>query len=140
ARIVPITYVEEVDVTALEDLRNRLNADKPADRPRLTVLPLLMRALIGVLREHPRLNAHYDDEAGIIRRFGGVHLGIAAQTDSGLLVPVLRHAEALDLWELAAELTRLSDAARNGTATREELSGSTITITSLGALGGIATT
>ncbi len=140
AHVVPITYVEEVDVTELEELRAKLNAGKRADRPRLTILPFLMRAMVAAVREQPLVNAHYEDEAGLIRRFGGVHIGIATQTDTGLMVPVVRHVEARDIWDCAAEMGRLSDAARNGTATREELSGSTITITSLGALGGIATT
>ena len=140
ARIVPITYVEEVDVTALEELRTRLNADKRIDRPRLTLLPFLMRAMVTAIREQPMINAHFDDEAGVVRRFGGVHIGIATQTDAGLLVPVVRHVETLDIWDCAAAVARLSEAARNGTATREELTGSTITVTSLGALGGIAST
>jgi 2-oxoisovalerate dehydrogenase E2 component (dihydrolipoyl transacylase) len=141
ARIVPITYVEEIDVTALEELRAKLNADAGSTgRPRLTLLPFLMRAMVAAIREQPIVNAHYDDEAGLIRRFGGVHVGIATQTDAGLTVPVVRHVEARDIWDCAAELARLAEAARRGTATREELSGSTITITSLGALGGIATT
>lgn len=96
-RIVPITYVEEVDVTALEELRTRLNADKRIDRPRLTLLPFLMRAMVTAIREQPMINAHYDDEAGVVRRFGGVHIGIATQTDAGLLVPVVRHVETLDI-------------------------------------------
>lgn len=140
ARIVPITYVEEVDVTALEELRTKLNAEKRADRPRLTLLPFLMRAMVTAIREQPMINAHYEDEAGLVRRFGGIHIGIATQTDAGLLVPVVRHVEARDIWDCAAALNRLAEAARKGTATREELTGSTITITSLGALGGIATT
>ncbi|KZE27382.1 2-oxo acid dehydrogenase subunit E2 [Chelatococcus daeguensis] len=140
ARIVPITYVEEVDVTALEELRTKLNAEKRGDRPRLTLLPFLMRAMVTAIREQPMINAHYEDEAGLLRRFGGIHIGIATQTDAGLLVPVVRHVEARDIWDCAAALNRLAEAARTGTATREELTGSTITITSLGALGGIATT
>ncbi len=140
ARIVPITYVEEVDVTALEELRTKLNAEKRADRPRLTLLPFLMRAMVTAIREQPMINAHYEDEAGLVRRFGGIHIGIATQTEAGLLVPVVRHVEACDIWDCAAALNRLAEAARKGTATREELAGSTITITSLGALGGIATT
>jgi 2-oxoisovalerate dehydrogenase E2 component (dihydrolipoyl transacylase) len=138
--IVPITYVEEVDVTVLEELRAALNAQKRAERPRLTLLPFLMRAMVLAIREQPLVNSHYEADAGLIRRFGGVHVGIATQTDGGLMVPVIRHAEARDIWDCAAEMGRLSEAARNGTATREELGGSTITITSLGALGGIATT
>ena len=140
ARIVPITYVEEVDVTDVEDLRGKLNAGKRVDRPKLTLLPFLMRAMVKALSEQPHINARYDDEAGVLRRHGGVHVGIATQTDAGLMVPVVRHVEARDLWDCAAELARLSEAARNGTAGRDELTGSTITITSLGALGGIVTT
>ncbi len=140
SRIPHITYVEEVDVTALEELRDKLNREKRPDRPKLTVLPFLMRAMVKAVREQPIVNSHFDDEAGVIHRFGGVHIGIATQTPSGLMVPVVRHAEARDLFDCASELTRLSEAAKAGSATREELSGSTITITSLGALGGIATT
>jgi len=144
ARIPHITYVEEVDVTALEELRTRLNGEKrpagAAERPKLTILPFLVRAIVKAVAEQPQINALFDDEAGIVHRHGGVHVGIAAQTPAGLVVPVLRHAEARDLWDCAAEIGRLADAARSGTATREELSGSTITITSLGALGGVATT
>ncbi|MGS1094875.1 dihydrolipoamide acetyltransferase family protein [Aquamicrobium terrae] len=141
ARIPHITYVEEVDVTALEDLRAGLNKQKPgADRPKLTLLPFLMRAMVKAIAEQPHLNALYDDDAGIIRQYGGVHIGIAAQTASGLVVPVVKHVEARDLWECGAELNRLAEAAKSGTATREELSGSTITITSLGAMGGVVTT
>ena len=140
SRIPHITYVEEIDVTALEDLRAALNASRKADRPKLTILPFLIQAMVVAIRDQPALNAHFDDDAGVVRRYGGVHVGIAAQTDSGLVVPVVRHAEARDLWDCAAEVNRLADAARAGTATREELSGSTITITSLGAMGGVATT
>jgi len=139
-RIPHFSYVEEVDVTALEELRRHVNTRKAENRPRLTLLPFLMRALVRALPEHPQINAHFDDEAGMIRRYAAVHIGIATQTPSGLLVPVIHHAETLDLWRAAAELARLTAAARDGTATRDELSGSTITITSLGALGGIATT
>jgi 2-oxoisovalerate dehydrogenase E2 component (dihydrolipoyl transacylase) len=140
SRIPHITYVEEVDVTALEELRTRLNAEKRGDRPRLTILPFLMRAMVRAIAEQPKVNALYDDEAGVIRRHAGVHIGIATQTDAGLMVPVVRHAEARDLWDCAAELTRVADAAQAGTAARDELAGSTITITSLGAMGGIVTT
>ncbi|HRO16484.1 MAG TPA: dihydrolipoamide acetyltransferase family protein, partial [Paracoccus sp. (in: a-proteobacteria)] len=133
-----ITIVEEVDATALEDLRTRMNA--PGKGPKLNPLPFLARAIVRAVREQPMLNAHYDSAAGLIRRFGAVHIGIAAQTPSGLMVPVLRHAEALDLRTAAAEIARLAAAARDGTAKRDELSGSTITITSLGPLGAIATT
>jgi 2-oxoisovalerate dehydrogenase E2 component (dihydrolipoyl transacylase) len=140
ARIAHITYVEEIDVTALEELRERLNAEKPAGRPRLTMLPFLMRAIVKAVGEQPMVNAHFDDEANVIHRHGGIHIGVATQTDAGLMVPVVRHAEARDLWDCARELNRLTEAARNGSAAREELSGSTITVTSLGALGGIAST
>ncbi|CAN7682137.1 dihydrolipoamide acetyltransferase family protein [Aminobacter sp. LjRoot7] len=140
SRIPHITYVEEVDVTALEELRAKLNATKKPDRPKLTLLPFLMRALVKAVAEQPQLNAIYDDDAGIIQRHAGVHIGMAAQTSGGLMVPVVKHAEARDLWDCAAEVNRLADAAKAGTATREELTGSTITITSLGAMGGVATT
>jgi 2-oxoisovalerate dehydrogenase E2 component (dihydrolipoyl transacylase) len=140
ARIPHITYVEEVDVTALEELRTTLNADKRQTRIRVTLLPFLMRGMVRAIVEQPNLNALFDDEAGILRQHGGIHVGIATQTQAGLLVPVVRHAEALDLWGCAAEVNRLAEAARQGTATRDELSGSTITITSLGAMGGVVTT
>ncbi|MGV8898356.1 MAG: dihydrolipoamide acetyltransferase family protein [Burkholderiaceae bacterium] len=139
-RIPHFTYVEEIDVTELEALRTKLNHQWGAERGRLTLLPLLMRAVVLGVREFPQINARFDDDAGIVTRFSAVHIGIAAQTDAGLVVPVLRHAEARDLWTCAAEMARLAEAARSGKATREELSGSTITITSLGALGGIVST
>ena len=139
-RIPHITYVEEVDVTALEDLRAALNRDKRPEQAKLTILPFLMKAIVKAVAAQPQLNALYDEEAGIVTRHGGVHIGIAAQTPGGLMVPVVRHAEARTLWDCAAELARLGDAAKAGTATREELTGSTITITSLGAMGGIVTT
>ncbi|MGI6855930.1 dihydrolipoamide acetyltransferase family protein [Mesorhizobium sp. 1B3] len=140
SRIPHITYIEEIDVTALEELRATLNKEKRPDRPKLTLLPFLMRAMVKAIREQPGMNALFDDEAGVIHRHGGVHIGIAAQTSAGLVVPVVKHVEARDLWDCAAEVNRLAEAAKNGTATREELSGSTITITSLGAMGGVATT
>jgi 2-oxoisovalerate dehydrogenase E2 component (dihydrolipoyl transacylase) len=140
ARIPHITYVEEIDVTALEELRDTLNRRKRKEQPRLTLLPFLMRAMVSAVAKQPRLNAQFDDEAGVIHQHAGVHIGVAAQTPAGLLVPVVRHAESLDLWDCAAEVARLAEAARTGTATREELSGSTITITSLGAMGGVVST
>ncbi len=140
AKIAHITYVEEIDVTALEDLRASLNRARREDQPKLTLLPFLMRAMVRAIAEQPHLNAHHDDEAGIIEQSGGVHIGIAAQTDAGLMVPVVRHAEARDLWGCAEELNRVSEAAKTGSAARDELSGSTITITSLGPLGGIMST
>jgi 2-oxoisovalerate dehydrogenase E2 component (dihydrolipoyl transacylase) len=139
-RIPHFSYVEEVDVTELEALRQQLNVRWEGQRARLTLLPMLVRAMVLAVREFPQINAHFDDEVGVITRHGAVHLGIATQTGNGLMVPVLRHAEALDLWACAGEIARVADAARAGKATREELSGSTITLTSLGALGGIANT
>jgi len=140
-RIAHFSYVEEVDVTAVEELRAALNAQhKSDDRPRLTLMPFLMQALVRAIADFPGMNALYDDEAETIERHGGVHIGIATQTPAGLMVPVVRHCEARGLWDFAAEVRRLAEAARHGTATRAELGGSTITITSLGALGGIVTT
>ena len=139
-RIPHFTYVEEVDVTEVETLRGRLKTKWGDQRPRVTVLPLLARAMVLALRQFPQINARFDDERGVVTRYGAVHLGIATQTDNGLMVPVLRHAEVLDLWSCAAEIARLAEAARTGRITREELSGSTITLTSLGALGGIVST
>jgi 2-oxoisovalerate dehydrogenase E2 component (dihydrolipoyl transacylase) len=138
-RIPHFTYVEELDVTELEALRERLNAAH-GERPRLTLLPFFVRAIVAAVREFPQVNARFDDEAGVVTRYGAVHVGIATHTDAGLMVPVLRHAERGDLWANAAEIARLAEAARAGKATREELSGSTITLTSLGALGGVAST
>lgn len=139
-RIPHFTYVEEVDMTELEALRARLNALHGKARGRLTMLPFLVRAVVLAVRQHPQINARYDDEAAVLTRYGAVHLGLATQTEGGLMVPVLRHAETLDLWACAAEVVRLAEAARGGKATRDELSGSSITITSLGALGGIVST
>jgi 2-oxoisovalerate dehydrogenase E2 component (dihydrolipoyl transacylase) len=140
ARIPHITIVEEIDMSALEELRAKLNAAHGAERGKLTVLPFVMRAIVSAVAAQPEMNARYDDDAGIIHQSDAVHIGIAAQTPAGLTVPVARHVEAASLWENAAELTRLAEAARTGKATREELSGSTITITSLGPLGALATT
>jgi 2-oxoisovalerate dehydrogenase E2 component (dihydrolipoyl transacylase) len=140
SRIPHITYVEEVDVTGLEELRATLNKRKRQDQPRLTLLPFLMRAMVRAIADQPDLNALFDDEAGVVHRHAGVHIGIAAQTPAGLMVPVVRHAEALDLWGCGAEVNRLAEAAKTGTVSRDELSGSTITITSLGAMGGVVTT
>ncbi|WP_088184001.1 dihydrolipoamide acetyltransferase family protein [Sphingobium sp. Z007] len=139
-RAIPhFTYVEEIDVTALEALREQLNAGR-GDRPKLTMLPLLIVALCKALPDFPMLNARYDDEAGVVTRHGAVHLGLATQTDAGLMVPVIRDAQDRNVWQLASEIRRLADAARSGKAKSEELSGSTLTLTSLGPLGGIATT
>jgi 2-oxoisovalerate dehydrogenase E2 component (dihydrolipoyl transacylase) len=139
-RIPHFTYVEEIDVTELEALRAQLNKRHGEQRGRLTLLPLLARAIVQALRDFPQFNARFDDDAGVVTRYGAVHLGIATQTDGGLMVPVLRHAEARDLWSCAAEIKRLAEATRAGRASREELTGSTLTVTSLGALGGIVTT
>jgi len=139
-RIPHFTYVEEVDMTELEALRVRLNTLHGKERGRLTVLPFLVRAMVLAVREHPEVNVRFDDEASVITRYGAVHLGLATQTDGGLMVPVIRHAETLDLWACAAEIARLAEAARTGKATRDELTGSTLTLTSLGALGGIVST
>ncbi|MCS0632383.1 2-oxo acid dehydrogenase subunit E2 [Telluria mixta] len=139
-QIPHFTYVEEVDVTELEALRSQLNARYGEERGKITLLPLLMRAIVLAIRKFPDVNARYDDQANIVTRYQPVHMGIATQTDAGLMVPVVRHAEARDPWACAAEIARLADAARHGKAARDELSGSTITITSLGALGGIVST
>lgn len=139
-RIPHFSYVEEVDVTELEHLRAQLNQQHAATRGHLTLLPLLVRALVLAVREFPEVNARYDDDAGVLTQYTALHLGLATQSDGGLMVPVIRHAEALDLWACAAEISRLAQAARSGQATREELTGSTLTLTSLGALGGIAST
>ena len=139
-RIPHFSYVEEIDVTELEALRARLNEQWGKERGKLTVLPLLMRAVVIALRQFPQMNARFDDDAGIVTQFGAVHMGVATQTDAGLMVTVMRHAEARDMWSSAAEVARLAAAARDGKAGREELSGSTITISSLGPLGGIVTT
>jgi 2-oxoisovalerate dehydrogenase E2 component (dihydrolipoyl transacylase) len=139
-RIPHFSYVEEIDVTELEELRASLNQKWGATRGKLTLLPLLARAMVVALRDFPQINARYDDEGGVVTRYGAVHIGIATQRDGGLMVPVMRHAEARDLWSMAAEIVRLAEAVRTGSASRDELSGSTITITSLGPLGGIVTT
>jgi len=139
-RIPHFTYVEEVDVGELEALRDRLNAKWGERRGHLTLLAFLIRAVVLAVREVPQVNARFDDEAGVITRHDAVHMGIATQTENGLMVPVLRDAQARDLWSSAAEVVRLSDAARNGKVVRDELVGSTITITSLGRLGGIMST
>jgi len=139
SRIPHITVVEEIDATSMEELRAKLNAAR-GDKPKLTILPFVVAALTKAFVDHPEMNARFDDEAGVVTRFAPAHLGIATMTEAGLVVPVLRHAEALGLFDVASEIARLSDAARQGKATRDELTGSTFTITSLGPLGAIATT
>ncbi len=133
------SYVEEIDVTALEAMREELNATRGA-KPKLTLLPLLITAICKALPDFPMINARYDDEVGVVTRHGAVHLGLATQTEAGLMVPVIRDAQDRNIWQLASEIVRLADAARSGKAKPEELSGSTLTITSLGPLGGVATT
>jgi len=134
-----ITIVEEINVTEIEELRTKLNTDR-GEKTKLTLLPFILSALAGAIREHPEMNAIFDDEEGVITRFGGVQVGIATATEKGLVVPVVRHVEARSVWDIAEEITRLSQAARKGDASREELTGSTITVTSLGPLGAVATT
>ncbi|WP_404335480.1 dihydrolipoamide acetyltransferase family protein [Sphingomonas sp. MMS12-HWE2-04] len=138
-QIPHFTYVDEIDVTALEAMRGDLNANR-GNRPKLTMLPFLIVAICRTIPDFPMLNARYDDEAGVVTRHGRVHLGMATQTDAGLMVPVIRDAQDKNVWQLATEITRLAEAARTGKAKSEELSGSTLTVTSLGPLGGIATT
>src|SRR5262249_4781732 len=133
------SYIEEVDVTALEELRAHLN-ERHADRGHLTLIPFLARAIVNAVADFPEVNARFDDAEGIVHRHHAIHIGVATQTEAGLMVPVVRHAEALDLWQTAAEVARLAEAARAQKASRDELSGSTITITSLGRLGGLAAT
>ncbi|MYZ42446.1 dihydrolipoamide acetyltransferase family protein [Schauerella aestuarii] len=139
-RIPHYSYVEEIDVTDLETLRAQLNQKWGEKRGKLTILPFLIRAIVMALPDFPQINARFDDDSGVVTRFGAVHLGVAAQSDAGLMVPVIRHAESRDMWSLASEITRLAQAVRSGSVRREEMSGSTITVTSLGALGGIVTT
>ncbi|MBO6609217.1 dihydrolipoamide acetyltransferase family protein [Altererythrobacter sp.] len=133
------TYVEECDVTELERMRAQLNSAR-GSKPKLTMLPLLITAICKKLPEYPMINARYDDEAGVVTRHGSVHLGMATQTDNGLMVPVIKDAQAKNLWQLANEIGRLANSARDGSAKSDELSGSTLTVTSLGPLGGVATT
>lgn len=140
SRIPHITYVEEVDVTALEELRATMNGRRKQHQPKLTILPFLMRALVKAVGEQPSMNATFDGDEGVITRYAAVHIGIATQTPAGLAVPVVRHAEARGLWDCAGELARVAEAARVGSAQREELAGSTITISLLGSLGGIVST
>ncbi|MEO7371267.1 MAG: dihydrolipoamide acetyltransferase family protein [Ilumatobacteraceae bacterium] len=140
ARIPHFTYVEEIDVTEVERLRGELNHEHDDRAARLTILPFVMRAVVVAISDFPQMNARYDDENGHINRHSSVHLGVATQTAKGLMVPVVKRADQLDLWQCAAEVARLSTAARDATITLEELGGSTITISSLGSLGGIAST
>ena len=138
--IAHFSYFEEVDVTALEELRQHLNATRPDGAPKLTYLPFIMQALVKALRESPECNALYDDEANLVTRHQAIHLGIATQTDRGLYVPVVKHVEAMDIWQSAGEMIRVTSATREGKASADDLSGSTFTITSLGRLGGLGAT
>jgi len=140
SRIPHITIVEEIDVHYLEELREELNNKYAQSRTKLTVLPFIMKAIVEAVAEQPNLNAHYDDEAGEVSQFSGVHIGVATQTDNGLMVPVVQHAEINSLWDNASRVAALAIACRDGTASRDELGGSTITISSLGPMGAIATT
>lgn len=139
-RIPHFTYVEEIDVTELEKLRAKLNADKRDDQPKLTLLPFLMRAISLAIKKYPQMSSRYDDVANVVHQYAASHIGIATQTDKGLMVPVVRHAEAMTLWQAADEIKRLSTAARTGSIMAEELNGSSITITSLGPMGGLVHT
>jgi 2-oxoisovalerate dehydrogenase E2 component (dihydrolipoyl transacylase) len=138
--IAHFSYFEEVDVTALEELRQHLNATRPEGAPKLTYLPFIMQALVKALRESPECNALYDDDANLVTRHQAIHLGIATQTDRGLYVPVVKHVEAMDIWQSAGEMIRVTSATRDGKASADDLSGSTFTITSLGRLGGLGAT
>jgi 2-oxoisovalerate dehydrogenase E2 component (dihydrolipoyl transacylase) len=138
--IAHFSYVEEVDITDLEALRQHLNANRKEHQPKLSYMPFFMHAIAKLVLDFPVCNAHFDDEAGIVTQFDAVHIGVASQTNNGLMVPVVRQAESMDLWQLATNAIRVSEAAKNNTASKEELTGSTITITSLGALGGLAST
>jgi 2-oxoisovalerate dehydrogenase E2 component (dihydrolipoyl transacylase) len=139
-QIPHFTYIEEVDITELESLRNHLNGHRTDGQPKLTYLPFIMLSVARALGRFPQLNAHYDDKREVITRFEAVHLGVATQTDRGLCVPVVQHAETMDLWQAAREMRRITEAARNRTISRDELAGSTFTVTSLGSMGGLAAT
>ncbi len=135
-----ITIVEEIEVNALEELRAKLNDKYLKQRAKLTLLPFMMQAIVGAVKEQPQMNAHFDDEKNIIHQYDSVHIGIATQTKKGLLVPVVKHAQNLTLWQSSKQISTLANLARNGKATRDELTGSTITISSLGSMGGLVTT
>jgi 2-oxoisovalerate dehydrogenase E2 component (dihydrolipoyl transacylase) len=139
-QIPHFSYIEEVDITELEALRAHLNSHRTDGQPKLTYLPFIMLAVARALGRFSQLNAHYDDKREVITRYEAVHLGIATQTDRGLCVPVVRHAEAMDLWQAAREMRRITEAARNQSISRNDLAGSTFTVTSLGSMGGLAAT
>jgi len=140
SEIPHFTYIEEVDITELESLREHLNGNRTDGQPKLTYLPFIMLSVTKALARFPQLNAHYEDKREVITRFEAVHLGIATQTDRGLCVPVVHHAEAMDLWQAAREMRRITEAARNQSIARNDLTGSTFTVTSLGSMGGLAAT
>ena len=140
SRIPHFSYFEEVDITELESLRQVLNSTRGQNQPKLTYLPFIMLSLAKIMPEHPECNAHFDDEAGIVNRQAAVNIGIATQTDRGLYVPVVKHVEAMDVWNAASEMQRVSGSARDGSASLDELTGSTFTITSLGRDGGLGAT
>jgi 2-oxoisovalerate dehydrogenase E2 component (dihydrolipoyl transacylase) len=140
SEIPHFTYIEEVDITELESLREHLNGNRTDGQPKLTYLPFIMLAVTKSLARFPQLNAHFEDKREVITRYEAVHMGIATQTDRGLCVPVLRHAEAMDLWQAAREMRRITEAARNQSISRTDLAGSTFTVTSLGSMGGLAAT
>ncbi|HEY3395573.1 MAG TPA: dihydrolipoamide acetyltransferase family protein [Lacipirellulaceae bacterium] len=139
-QIPHFTYIEEVDITELESLREHLNESRTDGQPKLTYLPFIMLAVSRALGRFPQLNAHYDVKREVITRFEAVHLGVATQTERGLCVPVVRHTESMDLWQAAREMRRITEAARNQSISRDELAGSTFTVTSLGRMGGLAAT
>jgi len=140
SRIPHITYVEEVDVTELESLREHMNANRKEHEPKLTILPFIMKAMVIALKDYPKLSSHYDDGEDMLYQYGAAHIGMAAQTPGGLMVPVIKHAETMDVHDLANEAKRLASAARDGSITRDELTGSTITLSSLGRMGGVVST
>jgi 2-oxoisovalerate dehydrogenase E2 component (dihydrolipoyl transacylase) len=140
SEIPHFTYIEEVDITELESLREHLNSHRTDGQPKLTYLPFIMLSVTKALARFPQLNAHYEDKREVITRYEAVHLGIATQTDRGLCVPVIRHAEAMDLWQAAREMRRITEAARNQSISRNDLTGSTFTVTSLGSMGGLSAT
>jgi 2-oxoisovalerate dehydrogenase E2 component (dihydrolipoyl transacylase) len=140
SEIPHFTYIEEVDITELDALREHLNGNRTDGQPKLTYLPFIMLAVTKALVRFPQLNAHFEDKREVITRYEAVHLGIATQTDRGLCVPVIRHAEAMDLWQAAREMRRITEAARNQSISRNDLAGSTFTVTSLGSMGGLAAT
>ncbi len=140
SRIPHFSYFEEVDITELESLRGLLNSTKDDSQPKLTYLPFIMLALSRIMPDHPECNAHFDDEGGVVNRHAAINLGIATQTERGLYVPVVKHVESMDIWKAASEMQSVTAAAREGSASLDALTGSTLTITSLGREGGLGAT